>query len=206
MKKTLLVLPLLFFSQLIGTANAKDFGVIGNIYPIVEPDFLEQIQTNLKKAEEKGQIKALQQEMKNKTIENTNRLKPVLNITKTEINRVWYYDPTVFLNEDLKNQNGRIFYKAGSKINPLETISLSKALIFIDGDDEKQVKWAINQSQTRKAKIILIKGRIIDLMKLHKIRFYFDQNGSITKKLGIKFVPAIVEQKEKLLKVSEVAL
>ena len=93
-------------------------------------------------------------------------------------------------------------------MNPLDYISMTQALIFIDGTDETQVKWALKQHKQlkSKAKIILIRGRIIDLMRTKKVRLYFDQGGSLTSKFNIKAVPAVVEQEGKMLKVREVAL
>jgi conjugal transfer pilus assembly protein TraW len=38
------------------------------------------------------------------------------------------------------------------------------------------------------------------------VRFYFDQNGNLTRKFEIKSVPAIVEQEGKMLKISEVVI
>ena len=89
-------------------------------------------------------------------------------------------------------------------MNPLETMPLSYKMLFIDGDDEAQVKWGIEQSKKEKVKIILVNGAIIDLMKENKIRFCFDQQGVLSKKFGIKQVPASVEQKDLQLLIKEV--
>ena len=51
-----------------------------------------------------------------------------------------------------------------------------------------------------------MRGRVIDLMRARKTRFYFDQGGNLTSKFGIKAVPATVEQEGKMLKVKEVVL
>jgi conjugal transfer pilus assembly protein TraW len=55
-----------------------------------------------------------------------------------------------------------------------------------------------------------VRGAVIDLMRSKKIRFYFDQNGVLTKKFSITHVPALVEQGEdvgkKVLMIREVAL
>ena len=54
--------------------------------------------------------------------------------------------------------------------------------------------------------LILTEGKIIDLMKTKKIRFYFDQNQILIKKFQIQALPALVEQQEKMLKIMEVVL
>ena len=43
-------------------------------------------------------------------------------------------------------------------------------------------------------------------MKAKKIRFYFDQNNFLIEKFDIKALPAIVEQEDKVLKITEVAI
>ena len=45
----------------------------------------------------------------------------------------------------------------------------------------------------------------MDLDKKHKVWFFYDQNGKYTQKLNIKHVPAIVEQVEDELKITEIA-
>lgn len=213
MKKTLLALLFLLFSKIAGQAFiqgalAKDFGVQGATYQIREENFLQEIQAKLREAEKSGKIAKLQSEMKKQTVARANRPKEVLGISKAEESREWIYDPSVSLDHDLRDQNGQVFYKAYTKVNPLDKISLSKALIFIDGDDKEQVNWALQQNKKRKnhAKVILVKGAVIDLMRQTKVRFYFDQNGTLTSRFKISHTPAIVEQEEKILKVREVAI
>lgn len=209
MKKTLLALLFLLGSKIAcQSVLAKDFGVQGATYKIREENFLHEIQTKLKEAEKSGKITKLQNEMKKQTIARTNRPKEVSGITRAEESRVWLYDPSVSLDHDLHDQNGQVFYRAYTKVNPLDNISLSKALIFIDGDDKEQVNWALKQDKKRKShvKIILVKGAVIDLMRQTKVRFYFDQNGILTSRFSILHTPALVEQEGKVLKISEVSI
>jgi conjugal transfer pilus assembly protein TraW len=203
MKKTLLALLLLLSSNI---AVAKDYGIHGNTYEIKEQSFLDQIQAKLKKLEKSGELAKMQQKMKEKTFESVNQPKAVKDLTRASVNKEWIYDKSVTLEKDLADQNGRVFYKAGTKVNPLDRISMTKTLIFIDGSDEEQVKWALIQNKKKRVKIILTSGQIIKLMKSKKVRFYFDQNGTLIKKFSINHVPASVEQDGKSLLVKEIAL
>lgn len=205
MKKTLLVLLFLLFSK---AAVAKDLGIHGNTYQIKEKNLLEEIQERLQEAKKDGRLDKFQNNVKKQMLDQANNPKLVDGVVKTTSNREWLYDPSVSWPEDLKDQNGKIFYRAGTKVNPLDKVSLTKILLFIDGDYEQQVKWALNNFRQRKgkAKIILVKGRVIDLMKKGKVRLYFDQNGVLIKKFSIKAVPASVEQEGKMLRVKEVAI
>jgi len=221
MHKTLLALLLLLFSITASQNSiARDYGQQGTVYPIVEQNFLKEIVTKLKEMEQNGKLAEFQNGIKNKMVDSVNKPKPVAGITATKFAKSWLFDPTVFLDNDLADQNGRVFYRAGTKVNPLDHMALTKTLIFIDGDDEAQVKWALKQDKIRKdskgnknktktktkTKIILVKGVIIDLMKQTKTRLYFDQNATLTKKFSIKHTPATVEQEGKKLRIKEVLL
>ncbi len=205
MKKTLSVLLFLLFSEM---ALAKDLGIHGVTYEIKEKNLLEEIQEKLQEAKKDGRLDKFQNNVKKQMLDQVNNPKPVSGIVKATQDREWIFDPSVSWPDDLKDQNGKVFYRAGTKVNPLDKISLTKALIFIDGGDEEQVNWAIDQHKSRKGKvkIILVKGRVLDLMRTRKVRLYFDQNGVLTKKFSIHAVPAFVEQDGKMLRVKEVSI
>ncbi len=205
MLKTLLALLLLLSSNI---AVAKDFGIQGVTYEIAEKDFLKELQEKLQEAQKSGKLAKFQDDVKKQMISSVNSPKAVEGITKATFAREWYFDPSVSKPTDLADQNGQVFYRAGTKVNPLDYMSFTKTLIFIDGDDEAQVRWALEQNKIKKSKtkIILVRGRVIDLMRQKKVRLYFDQQGTLTTKFGIKAVPATVAQEGKMLKVMEVPL
>lgn len=60
--------------------------------------------------------------------------------------------------------------------------------------------------QDPNAKLILVKGAPLELMKARQRRFYFDQGGNLTEKFGIRAVPARVRQNGRMLEVSEITL
>ncbi len=181
---------------------------MGTIYEIKEPNLLEYIKQKLTGMAANGDLARAQNEMRAKTEKSVRNPLPVPGITHTTEAKSWIYDPSITVENDLKDQNGQIFHKAGEKVNPLDRIKLSKALIFIDGSDEKQMKWALAGDKSEKihTKIILTNGPIIDLMKKHQIRLYFDQKGLLTGKFGITQVPAIVKQEGNLMRINEVVL
>ena len=93
----------------------------------------------------------------------------------------------------------------GTKVNPLDTVSLSKALLFIDARDAAQVGRArgILDERGGKVKVILTGGSYLELMRRWKRAVFFDQEGTLTDKLGIRHVPAIVSQEGKRLRIDE---
>lgn len=196
--------------------QAKDLGIHGLIYPIEEQDPIVLIQKKLQRMEETGELKNHIQKLQQKTKDFVKRPKPSPGITKAMKTRVFYYDPIYTAKEDLKNHLGQIIHKKGTRFNPLETVSLSQDLLFIDGDDPDQKRWAFDRIQKlerrdqksetrdeksavdhqkdRKVKLILVKGAPLALSQELGIPVYFDQGGFLVKKLGIQHIPAIVSQ------------
>ncbi len=196
------IIRLLGLSCLSLSVQAKDFGTVGHTFPIIEPDLLEVIQSKLQTLSENGQFLLHQKTIQHKTIEAIKKPKPVLGLIKTKQARAFEYNPSIQVPYDLKDHQGRAFIKAGTQVNPLDYFSLSQKLLFIDGEDNAQLQWALKQN----AKIILVNGSPLALTEQYQRPFYFDQSGLLTKKLRITQVPAQVFQDNKLLKIEECLL
>lgn len=182
---------------------AKDFGIEGHTYKIIEEDMLKVIEQRLSKVD----LEQLNNKMTEKAKAYIERPTAVSGITRVKETREFFYDPTYILEEDIKDHRGIIIHHKGTKVNPLNSVPLREALIFIDGDDQSQVELALSlrAKQQGKAKIILVKGSPLQLQRNHrkdKIWFYFDQSGYLTKKFGINQVPALVTQEGLALKVT----
>lgn len=190
------------FSLLLApTLPAKDLGCHGELFPIKEESLLEVIKKRLLNMQESGTLEMYQKQLAEHAKKKALNPEPHKNIQHTKIPRTFYYDPTLTLSEDLKDHEGRIFGRQGDKANPLEIIPLTKELLFIDGEDEPQVNWAL--SRTLPSKIIMVKGQPLKMEERHDRPFYFDQLGFLTQTLGIKQVPARVFQEGNRLKIEE---
>lgn len=131
---------------------------------------------------------------------------PVAGISPAEQARAWDYDPTIRLEREIRDHKGQIIAEAGQRINPLDFVSMRQSLVFVDGDDAAQVDWATKRFTELNAKIIFVNGSPIESMTERKRRFFFDQEGRLTSKFGIRHTPAVVSQVGKLLRVSETVL
>jgi conjugal transfer pilus assembly protein TraW len=185
---------------------AKDFGTQGLTFPIEEEDPIVLIQNKLKEMEQRGELEEHTQELQKKTKARIQRPTPVKGIRKAQKGKVFFFDPTYVVSEDLKDHQGRVFAKKGTRINPLEKVSLSSDLLFIDGDDEDQVAFAKAHLEKGTCKLILIKGEPLDLSEELQTLVYFDQQGSLTQKLNITQVPALVTQEGLRLRIEEIEL
>lgn len=195
--KLLLVINFLTFS-----VEAKDFGVEGHTYEIAEEDILKFIEKKLAKAD----LEKLNNEMKSRTTNYVERPAAVRGITNAKEEKTLYYDPTYILQNDIRDHEGKLIHRAGTKINPLSYLPLREDLIFIDGDNKDQIRLALSlrKKKAGKGKIILLKGSPLALQRKHKVWIYFDQAGIITRKLGITEIPAIVEQEDLRLRITVV--
>jgi len=191
--------------MLSSTVLAKNLGTIGKTYPIGEQDFLEYIQQKLLRLQKNGKLAALQKSMKKKAIQSIHNPKAVSGIRTANANKTYYYDPTITVSQDIRDNKGRLIHPKGRRINPLDTLSMNSIMVFVKGDDPAQMRWAMAYKKKAKllVKIILVSGPVIDLMKKHKTRLYFDQKGKLTQRFNIQQVPARVYQEGKRLRIDE---
>lgn len=193
---------------LCSSAWAANLGNLGQVYPIFEEDFLNVIQKKLIQLQQKGQMASLQENLLQQAKATVARPKPVIGMSPALQSRTFYYDPTITLAEDIVDNSGHILYLHGTKINPLQILTLHKKLLFIDGDDKKQINWAkeMDKKFLHQDKLILIKGDVQKTTSLWKRKLYFDQAGRLCQRLGIHHVPARVAQEGLKLRIDEIAL
>ena len=186
-------------------AKAKDFGVVGRTSEIKEVDAIEEIKGKLSDMEARGELNEHNERMK-KEVSDRIKSPKSLNLGRVSEVREYEYDPSIEVKEDLRDARGIVFHRKGTKVNPLDVVSMPYELIFFDGEDEDQLKYVIKKYEESeiKPKLILTGGSPIKLEEEYKLDFYFDQRGVLIKQLGIKAVPAIVMQDGKVLKIREV--
>ena len=107
-------------------AEAKDFGIMGQVFEIKEQSLLEYIKQKLNLLKASGELELKQNEMKEKVRNYVNRPYRVKGIVTTTEPREYYYDPTYTVVNDIKDQDGRVFIEAGRQVNPLEMMPLIK--------------------------------------------------------------------------------
>lgn len=185
---------------------ADDLGVIGKTYPINEPDMIEWIKSRAAGMMQSGEWEQIQKQAIDRTRNYINHPPAVANISDATETKSWYYTPVVQLKEDLTDGQGHTIAKAG-QYNALRYMPFDVQLLFVNGDNQKQVEWALekNKESDVRTKIVLTSGSFMDLDKEHKVWFYYDQGGKYTQKLNITHVPAIVKQDGTQLKITEIS-
>jgi conjugal transfer pilus assembly protein TraW len=197
MRRGLFLMPLLLTSL-----EAKTFADIGHTFDIAEESFLTMISRRMQQAKADGKLEGMEKEIKKRVQERVMHPVAVKNMTKTEEGRSWYFDPSLTLENDIRDHQSHILYPRGTKVNPLDKVSWGEPMVFIDGEDEEQIAWALKQG----GRIVLVKGSPIELYRKKGQRFYFDQGGKITEKFQIRHVPARITQENKKLLIEEVTV
>jgi conjugal transfer pilus assembly protein TraW len=193
----------LLLATLAASADAKNYGQHGAVFPVIEDDLLLTIQSKLLAMQASGALDRANRQLAARTEAHVRRPPRVPGIVAAIAARRWSFDPTITVKKDLRDGQGRVVVPAGTRVNPLDTVPLRQKLVFLDGDDATQIAWARTHTTAVDAKLILVGGSPFDLMKAEQRRFYFDQSGTLTRHFGIRAVPALVEQAGRALRVTE---
>ena len=124
---------------------------------------------------------------------------PVARTTKTIKARSFYYDPSIVVPYAITDAEGKVIVAPGTRVNPLDTVSLSKKLLFIDARDAEQLRraQAILHQHQGQVKLILTGGSYLDLMRRWKRPVYYDQQGQLVEKASratdLRGVPRVDE-------------
>jgi conjugal transfer pilus assembly protein TraW len=209
MKRCIVSAPLVLGLILGATgARAMDLGVIGPTYEISEPHLLQMIEQRLRAKERSGELGRLEAQVRERGIATVKNPPPVTGLRATETVRTFYFDPSFTLDRNILGPQGELLFAAGTRKNPLEVVSLSRHLLFFDARDPRQVGRArqlIALYQGR-VKPILVGGAYLDLMQSWHLPVYYDQQGLLTRRLGITQVPALVSQDGLRLRIDELAV
>lgn len=184
---------------------AQSAGVLGPTYEIAEPHLLQFIEQRLRLQEASGELRQLQDEARKRGIDAVRQPEPVAGLATTQVQRSFYFDPTYTLDRNLQDGQGRLMFAAGTRANPLDIVSLPRRLLFFDARDPRQVAQAhrlIAQFDGR-VKPVLTGGSYLALMQAWQLPVYYDQLGLLTKRLGIRQVPALVSQEGRRLRIDE---
>ena len=188
-------------------SQAKDLGTWGDTWPVAEQSFLALIQTRLATMMNDGTLSALQHQFAQRVEAHALRPVPVAGLKADSREHVSWYDPTFIAEQDIADTQNHIFVHHGDRINPLDTVSLNLTLYFIDSDDKRQIAWMKAQKPpTPNYKIILVNGNVREASDSLASRVYFDQQGVISRRLQLTYIPARVVQDGRRLKITSAAL
>lgn len=181
-------------------AFSADLGVFGKVYPITEfpADRLIEKKINAMTSEDKLKFENIMTEKTKSWVKRPNgiHLPRVIKWSKR------LFNPTViFKSPVLDPQTGRVVIAANSHVNPLEHVSLTKPLVFFDGDDKAQAQWV--KTHYSDAVLILVNGEPLKLQNEWQRKVFFDQHGKLVSHFSVVAVPSVVLQDGKQLRIEE---
>ena len=204
-RSTTLLLAALFAATATG-ASARDLGVRGATWPVAEPDLLLEIETRLIELQRSGDLARLEEEARTRARRKLEEPEPVPGIAPATRERSRLFDPSIAVAQDIRTPDGALIAAAGTRVNPLKRLPLTRDLIFVDGRREAEIAWALarDREMGRPAKIVLLAGRPLDLMRRHRRPFFFDIRGRLAARFGIAATPTLVEQDGVRLRLTEI--
>jgi conjugal transfer pilus assembly protein TraW len=179
--------------------------VIGPVYPVAEQDMVVWMKERAGRHFTPDRLAALEAEQR-EAARRYAEAPPGTDLPRTTKPITRWFDPSITVPYDLRNQDGRLIHAAGTTVNPLEWRALTQRLLFLDGHDEDQVRWAERQLADGQwqVKPILVSGPPLELGRRWRRHVFFDQHGLLVGKLGIGQLPAIVRQEGMGLRIDEV--
>jgi len=179
---------------------ARDLGKHGHVVEIAEENIIEFLNTKSNLLP-KDQKEALFKKMQQEAVYRARNPKPQ-HLPEAKAKRIFTYDPTIVLNQDIFDHEGKIIAKKGERYNPLTAVTLIEPLCFFDGSKKEHLLWA----ESQKGKWVLTAGSPYEIEEQKNIPVYFDQGGELVNKLGINAIPALVTQNGSLLQIEEISL
>ncbi|MCY3846368.1 MAG: type-F conjugative transfer system protein TraW [Acidobacteria bacterium] len=172
------------------SAPAQDLGARGATWPIVEPDLLADIEARLSDMEHSGELARLEDEARERARRSVEQPEPVPGIVPATEYRAREFDPAIVVAQDILGPGGEVLAAAGTRIDPFEHAALTADVLFVDGRREAEIAWAL--ARERSAKIVLLAGRPLDLMRRHRRPFYFDLGGRLAERFAIRATPTVL--------------
>lgn len=201
-------LPLLLVLIDCSELQAENLGVIGKVYPIAEKDLLVVIQEQLQSKVDSGEWQAWLDKGQERAKAYADR-PPAVGLPRAATARKRQYNPALRIPNAIRDADGRVIFPPGTEINPLDQMTLTRQLLFFDGDDALQLQWAMTFKGQSQAIPILTRGSVIEVSKAWGSQVYFDQRAYLTEQFGIKQLPARVYQAspaDRVLTIEEIVL
>lgn len=186
--------------------QADDLGTVGPTYAIAEPDLLALIRGRLKEAKADGTLAQLEADARSRARRRLGQPEPVAGLTRATRPRTYHFDPGIVVPYPVTDASGQVLVPPGTRVNPLDTVHLTRALLFLDARDDTQLARArkVLEEHHGQVKLILTGGSPLDLARRWRLPVHFDQGGRISSHLGLAHVPALVTQEGRRLRIDEI--
>ncbi len=195
----------LFMSDaLLSSAHAKDLGVRGHTFKIVEPSLVERISRELSSVD----WKSINEGMADRAKDRFSNMPNASGLARAGEDRMRQYDLSFRVTKDIwapqPDGNEILIARKGTVINPFNIRIPRTRFFFFNPKDEKQKKVAEEMYKKYMHRFIpvIVEGDIPGLIKEWGAQVYYAYP-FVTKRFHVKRYPSLVGVKDKMLAVYE---
>jgi conjugal transfer pilus assembly protein TraW len=199
--RTILVIAIFISISGVHASFARHLGTAGNVYPVVEPDALDEIRAAAGRVDWGKVIDG----QKNLAMIKKFRPRDLHPLPAAKADKSFLVDMTYTLDTVIPDGKGGVLYPKGFTFNPLDYVKLTSSLVVIDAGDPKQVQWFKSSPYTDdyRTRLILSGGDYYDLsQELNRPVFYLAD--TVARRLQLSAVPSVIRQQDNMLQVDEV--
>lgn len=177
--------------------GAKDLGVQGNVFPIVERDIREMLAAQAAGVDWSVKQDEIQESAKRYLDDLPKRVLSVVDKTTT----VWF-DPSIVLTSDIqvpvKGADGEYTWQVlaakGSRVNPLEQNRPVTAMFFFDGSDPDQLKLVEQVLMQETLRVVPVEAGRGSVRESHErlARPIFHANDAMVNRFQVRHLPTLV--------------
>lgn len=194
------VSPDFFFEKTQTAKKYSDLGTYDKVYEITERNLMEEMQTKTAAINWKEKF----QEAWERKFEQF----PKYQFPASKKTYDYIIDPSVTLDHDIKDIDGKVLVAAGATVNPFDYMPLQKRIIIFDANSQSQKELVKHLIKIADKPVVLLTTEAMNIMELIK---YFNHRVFLlddlwVKRLKIKELPLSAEQLDKrmVVKVYEI--
>lgn len=178
-------------------ASAKDLGVQGNAWPIVEVDIRQMLVESAARVDWKEV-----QEQATHSAKNYLGNLPKRNLPSPEKTTTAWIDPSIVVSSDIqapiKQPDGsfawQVLVPKGTVVNPLKQIRPATAFLLFDGSNESQMKFVQDVLKREQNRVVPVEAGAGDMKTgaetLARPLFY--ANDAMMSRFQVRYLPALV--------------
>ncbi len=179
------------------SVHARDFGVQGNVWDIVEVDIRQMLVESASRVDWEGVGKEVQESAKTYVDRLPKRSLPIVEKTST----LWV-DPSIVLTSDIQvpveqpdgSLRWQLLHAKGTKVNPLESVRPTTAFFFFDGSDERQVELLKEVLKREPNRIVPVEAGAGSIRKTNELlgRPIFHGQDAMMNRFQVRYLPSLV--------------
>lgn len=169
---------------------------VGEVYPITEPDMHETMRAKFASADWEKIRGGAEKRLADTVLRDEE-------LPAAPRDRIRLVDVSSALVQDVLTPDGRVFAKAGTRINPLEFVTLDEAIIVFDPTNRFDNR-IVTEWRRRRPAVILVATHWSPLLQSKFDQTVYVLDTGLRDRFDIEYSPSLIEQVGKHMRVTEV--